>query len=104
MNLLGELIVTVDLEGPEGLASFQDSKVVVVNNLQSDMLFGADMLTRNKYKSWKVDLQQRQIAVEDTSGGVKLVGFNQESDEEMTQKPFPVFLLKMTQIPPYLHY
>ena len=101
MTLLGELDINIDLEGPEGVTSFQDVSVVVVNHLQSDMLFGADVLTREKYKSYKVDLNQQRIVFEDQNGQQESVKFNQEPVEKPNEKPIPVFMLKKTRVPPH---
>ena len=99
MTLLGELNITIDLEGPDGITSFDDVSVVVVNNLQSDMLFGADVLTKEKYKSYKVDLNLHHIVFEDQSGKQKSVTFNHEPLEILKEKPIPVFMLKKTRVP-----
>ena len=99
MTLLGELNVTVDLDGPEGVTSFQNVSVVVVNNLQSDMLFGADILTKEKYKSYRVELNQQRIVFEDRNGKQESVLFNQEYEEKLNGKPIPVFMLKKTRVP-----
>lgn len=99
MTLLGELDITIDLEGPGCVTSFQNMSVVVVNNLQSDMLFGADILTKEKYKSYKVDLNQQRIVFEDQNGQQESVTFNQEPEEELKEKPIPVFMLKKTRVP-----
>ena len=99
MTLLGELIVTIDLEGPNGTTSFNDVIVVVVNNLQSDMLFGADILTKQKYKSYKVDFNLQHIVFEDQNGKQESVVFNQESVDGLNYKPIPVFMLKKTCVP-----
>ena len=99
MTLLGELNITIDLEGPDGITSFDDVSVMVVNNLQSDMLFGADVLTKEKYKSYKVDLNLHHIELEDQSGRQKTVTFKHESSEMLKEKPIPVFMLKKTRVP-----
>jgi hypothetical protein len=99
MTLLGELKITIDLEGPEGVTSFNDVSVVVVNNLQSDMLFGADILTKEKYKSYKVDFSLQRIMFEDRNGKQESVVFNQEPLEGLKRKSISVFMLKKTRVP-----
>jgi hypothetical protein len=99
MTLLGELKITIDLEGPQGVTSFNDVSVVVVNNLQSDMLFGADILTKEKYKSYKVDLSLQHIVFENQNGKQESVVFNQEPVEGLNEKPISVFMLKKTRVP-----
>jgi len=99
MTLLGELKITIDLEGREGVTSFNDVSVVVVNNLQSDMLFGADILTKEKYKSYKVDLSLQHIVFENQNGKQESVVFNQEPVEGLNEKPISVFMLKKTRVP-----
>jgi len=99
MNSLGELIVDIKLEGPSGLVTFKELSVVVVNDLQSEMLFGADVLTKEEYKSYKVDLHCQHIEFEDKDEKKTLVSYQYESIGEVKAKRIPVYLLKNTLIP-----
>jgi transposase InsO family protein len=102
MTLLGELKITVELEGPdENKICFADLSVMVVDNLQSEMLFGMNALMKDKFKSFKVDINSRHIVFEDQCGDKTCVRYNSVTVEEWKKNPIPVYLSMNTRIPPH---
>ena len=72
---------------------------MVVDNLQSEMLFGTNAFTRDKFKSYKVSLEKSFIEFEDRFGTETQVPFNNTSDDELRKSPIPVYLSTNTRIP-----
>ena len=101
MTLLGELKITIELEGrlPGEMVTFTDVGVMVVDNLQSEMLFGTNALTSDKFKSYKVNLDKSYIEFEDRFGSATQVPYNNTSDAELRKMPIPVYLSTNTRIP-----
>lgn len=87
MTLLGELRITIELEAyRQGeFVPFSDVVVMVVDNLQSDMLFGTNALTSDneKFKSYRVSLDNNYIEFEDRLGLSTQVPYNNTSEEEL---------------------
>jgi transposase InsO family protein len=101
MTLLGGLKITVELEGPsDEKICFADLSVMVVDNLQSEMLFGMNALTRDRFKSFKVDIDNRHIVFEDQYENKTRVKYNSVTVEEWKKNPIPVYLAVNTRIPP----
>jgi hypothetical protein len=50
------------------MIAFTDIGVMVVDNLQSEMLFGTNALTSDKFKSYKVSLDKSYIEFENRFG------------------------------------
>ena len=99
MTSLGELKITVELEGPEPPAVFKEVSVVVVNNLQSEMLFGSNAITRETFKSYQVDFDRNCIVFVDRQQQDTVAYINQESNLEVGKSPIPVYLTKDTRVP-----
>src|SRR5690242_388649 len=97
MTLLGELKVTIKLEGRRlgETVAFTDVAVMVVDNLQPEMLFGTNAFTSDKIKSYKVKvtLEKGLIEFEDLFGSATQVPFNNTNDDELRKLPIPVYLL-----------
>ena len=102
MTLLGELYLDIELEGPDQPILFQNIKVVVVQNLQSEMLFGADVMPETDFLSYTVHLKNHFISFEHFNHRQSKVNFSfcgHEPEEEWKQKPIPVYLSKEIRIP-----
>ena len=98
MTSLGELKIQVELEGQSPSASFKELSVVVVNNLQSEMLFGSNGLTRDKFKGYKVDFDNNCIVFEDRYERHTFASVNPKPTIVWTA-PIPVYLTKNTRVP-----
>jgi hypothetical protein len=99
MTSLGELKITVELEGPEPSAVFMEVSVVVVNNLQSEMLFGSNAITREKFKGYQVDFERNCIVFVDKQKQDTFASINQVSNLEVWTSPIPVYLTQNTRVP-----
>ena len=103
MTLLGEVKIDLELEGPDqDKVSFTNLSVVIVNNLQSEMLLGMNALTRDKFKSFKVDIDNRHIVFEDQFENKKCVMYNSATAgvEAWKKRLIPVYLSTNTRFPP----
>src|SRR3954453_21023543 len=95
---LNQLRKSVMMPNDEKL-SFSNLSVMVVNNLQSEMLFGMNALTRDRFKSFKVDINNNHIVFEDQYDNKSCVKYNSVTVEEWERTPIPVFLSMNTRIP-----
>jgi hypothetical protein len=94
MTSLGELKISVELNGPEPSAVFKEVSVIVVSNLQSEMLFSANAVMSDKFRCYKVDFDRNCIVFTDRQDQVTQASINIVSDQKIWKPPIPVYHIR----------